>query len=79
MPQNFFVHKHVALTATQHAAQLLPASTSTAVTVTAHTTPTPLFVTKVALTTQTGTGWGVLTQAYSYDGIIHTESYISDT
>lgn len=80
MPQPTpIVHKHVALTATQHTAQLLHTTpTSTAVNLTSLTTPTPVFRTVVKVTSATGTGWGVLLSAYSYDGIIHTESYISD-
>lgn len=74
-----FVHKHVSLTATQHTAQLLHTSpVSTAVNLTSATTPTPVFRTVVKVTNATGTGWGILTSGYSYDGVIHTESYISD-
>lgn len=80
MPQpNPFVHKHVSLTATQHTNQLLHTTpTSTAVNLTSATVATPVFRTVVKVTSATGTGWGVLLQAYSYDGVIHTESYISD-
>lgn len=73
------VHKHVTLTATQHTNQLLHTTpTSTAVNLTSATVSTPVFRTVVKVTSATGSGWGVLLSSYSYDGVIHTESYISD-
>lgn len=75
---NNFLHRHVALTHTQQLANIFPASTSTAVSVTAKTTPTALFITKVATVNSTGSGYGILTQAYSYDGVLHVDSFRSD-
>lgn len=76
---NNYQHSRVAITHDAHLKALFPTPVSTAVTVTAKTTPTTLFRTRVYTATGTGGHYAILTQAYSYDGVFHIESFRSDS
>lgn len=75
---NNFQHTHSAITHEAHLKALFPTPVSTAITVTAKTTPTGLFTTRVYTQTGTGGHYAILTQAYSYDGVFHIDSFRSD-
>ena len=67
-----FTHARTQRTAAQRFSDIVGSNTSTAVTVTAHTSPQPLFIEKSAPL------FNIRTASYSYDGVIHTDSFWAD-
>ena len=67
-----FAHQRAARTAFQRFSDIVGSNTSTAVTLTAHTVPQAVFIEKTA------PSFTVHVATYSYDGVIHTDSYWSD-
>lgn len=68
-----FVHKHYAVPLATHFANVHGTTTTANVTITAHTSPQPVVIEKVV---QNAT---IMVASYSYDGIVHTDSYWSDS
>lgn len=72
-------HQHQPETLAAHVSAILGVTTSTAVLVTAHSVPAAAHPFIVTTAISAGAiGWGVKVATYSYDGVIHTESYRSD-